>query len=52
MGKFNSKIQKIKGNSFFIYLPLPIIRGLDLRKGEKVILREKENKILIEKIKR
>ncbi len=49
MGTYETKIQKVSKNTLITAIPKPIVRSLNLQKGDILIIKERSNKLIIEK---
>ena len=49
MGTYETKIQKVSKDTLTTAIPKPIVRSMNLQKGDTLIIKEQGNKLIIEK---
>jgi len=49
MGIYETKLQKVSKDTLITAIPKPIVRSMNLQKGDFLIIRERGNKLIIEK---
>ena len=49
MGVYETKLQKVSKDTLITAIPKPIVRSMNLQKGDILIIKERNDRIIIEK---